>query len=142
MNLFAKASMALTAAAFLATAASAGQLTVETNKTKPLKLKHAASSVVVGNPNVADVAVHDERLVFITGKTFGTTNLMIFNDEGKQIYAADIVVTTNTANQVVVNRGGLNRTYSCDGECRPVLNIGDEKDFFEYVDEQHEALTE
>lgn len=142
MNLFAKASMALTAAAFVATMASAGQLTIETNKSKPIKLKHAAASVVVGNPNVADVAVHSERLVFITGKTFGTTNLLIFNEEGQQIYSTDIVVTTNTANQVVVNRAGLNRTYSCDGECRPVLNIGDQQEFFAYVEEQHDAMTE
>jgi hypothetical protein len=41
--------------------AVAGPLTVEANKTVPVKLKGTAASVVLGNRNIADVAVHDEH---------------------------------------------------------------------------------
>ena len=100
--------------------ALAGPLTVEANKTVPVRLKGAAASVVLGNREIADVAVHDEHLVFVTGKNFGTTNLMVFDRAGNQIYASDVVVTANTSSLVTVNRSGDNSTYACSPSCRPV----------------------
>lgn len=110
--------------------AHAGQFTVEAGKTKPLKLKAEADSVVIGNPNVADVAVHDSKLLFISGKSFGTTNLIVFDKNAKTLFSADIVVTTNSANLVTVNRAGSNFTYDCAPECRPSPAIGDNEDHF------------
>ena len=81
---------------------------VEANKTVPVKLKGTAASVVLGNRNIADVAVHDEHMIFITGKSFGTTNLMVFDRSGNQILNTEVVVTANTSNLVTVNRNGSN----------------------------------
>jgi len=125
--------------------AAAGPLTVETNKTVPVRLKGAAASVVLGNRNIADVAVHDEHLVFITGKTFGTTNLIIFDRDGKQIYAADVVVSGSAASLVTVNRQGSNFTYDCAPGCRPVASTGDNQEYFQALIEQQQnmqALTD
>ena len=140
MKRLAKACVALTSAAFLAGAAFADQITVEANKTKPMRLKHAASAIVVGNPNFADVAVHSENLIFITGKTYGTTNLLIFDEAGKQIYSGDIVVTTDASSLVSINRAGSNYTLDCADKCRPVLAVGDEE--FLALAQQNDALKE
>lgn len=113
------------AALTITAAAHAGQFTVESGKTKPLRLKSKAGSVVIGNPNIADVAVHNDKLIFVSGKTFGTTNLMIFDSNGNTIYSSDIVVTTNTANLVTINRGGENFTFDCAPNCRAGLSVGD-----------------
>lgn len=140
MNLLTKScALALAGSLFAATAA-AGQLSVETNKTIPVRIKGAAASIVLGNKNVADVAVHSENLFFITGKTFGTTNLMVFNKAGDQIYSTDVVVTVNSSNLVTVNRSGQNYTYDCAPECRPVISIGDEPDYFGVLSTQHEDV--
>ena len=142
MKRLVKACAALTSAALLAGAAFADQITVEANKTKPMRLKHAASAIVVGNPNFADVAVHSENLIFITGKTYGTTNLLIFDEAGRQIYSGDIVVTTNASSLVSVNRAGLSHTYDCAGNCRAVLAVGDQNEHFMAIAQQNDALKE
>jgi Flp pilus assembly secretin CpaC len=133
MNLLTKFGTATAAVLFICASAHAGQFTVESGKTKPLRLKGEAASVVLGNPNIADVAVHDGQLLFISGKVFGTTNLIIFNEDGQAIYTGDIVVTTNTANMVTVQRGSENYTYDCAPDCRPTLTIGDAPAQFDAV---------
>ena len=125
--------------------AAAGPLTVEANKTVPVKLRGSAASVVLGNRNIADVAVHDEHLVFLTGKTFGTTNLIIYDREGNQIYAADVVVTDTSASLVTINRNGSNFTYDCAPGCRPVLSTGDDTSYYQDLIRQQkdmQSLTE
>ncbi len=122
---------ALIAAAFsISAVAQAGQFTVEAGKTKPLRLKTEAASVVLGNQNVADVAVHDEKMLLISGKSFGTTNLLVFDKDGNTIYSGDLVVTTNSANFVTVNRAGFNFTYNCAPECRDAIQVGDDQTHF------------
>ena len=111
--------------------AAAQQFTVETGTTKPLRLAKPASSVVIGNQNIADVAVADPNLVFLTGKSFGTTNLLILDDANNIIYSADIVVTTNSASLVTINRGGSSFTYDCASDCRDAPMIGDDQTHFQ-----------
>ena len=124
------------AAALIACAAHAGQITVEAGKAKAVKLKSNADSVIIGNPNVADVAVHDDKLLFVTGKSFGTTNLMIFDKEGNTLHSSDVVVTANTATWVSVKRAGSNFTYDCSPSCRPTLAAGDDQEHYANVGEQ------
>lgn len=114
----------------LAGTALAGQFTVESGDTKALRLNQEAGNVVIGNQNIADVAVVNSKLLLISGKVFGTTNLMVLDNEGKAIYTADIVVTTNTANLVTINRAGNNFSYDCAPNCRPGLVVGDDPEHF------------
>ncbi|MDX1292740.1 MAG: pilus assembly protein N-terminal domain-containing protein, partial [Hyphomonas sp.] len=64
--------------------------------------------------------VHDEKLIFVTGKEFGTTNLLIYDAAGRQIYSTDIRVTDNEASIVTVNRSGDDAVYDCAPNCRYV----------------------
>ena len=119
--------------------------TVEANKTKQLKVRGIADSVVIGDPRVADVGVHSVQggnLIFITGRSFGTTNLLVFDAQGKQLYSGDIAVTTNTSNLVSVNRAGATNTYDCAPRCRSVLAIGDDFEYFTGVAQQNDTLQE
>ena len=128
------------AGALLAQIAMAEPLTVETNSTVPIKLRGQANSVVLGNQRIADVAVHNENLIFITGRSAGTTNVMVFNENGDQIYAADIIVTVDTSNLVTVNRSGEDYTYDCAPECVPTPSLGDEPTFFSGAIGQENSL--
>lgn len=131
--------MGVAAIAFASTAV-AQQIKVEANKTTALRINGEAASVVIGNPRVADVSVHDEKLIFITGRTFGTTNLMVFSTEGRQLYIGDVVVTANTSNLVSVNRAGSTNTYDCAPRCRSVLAIGDDSEYFDVIVTQNQDL--
>ena len=140
MTLILKSCGVSLASVMIASTALAGTLTVETSKSIPLRLQGEAASVVLGNNNVADVAVHDKYLLFVTGKTYGSTNLMVFDSEGRQVYAADIVVTSNTSSYVTVNRSGSDYTYDCAPDCRAVLSIGDNPGQFDALAKQNESL--
>lgn len=133
---FSKTAISIGAAAFLACAAHAGHVTVEAGKAKAIKLSTSAESVIIGNPNIADVAVHDGKLLFVTGKSFGTTNLMIFDSDGNTIHSSDVVVTANTTTWVSVKRAGDNFTYDCAPSCRPTLSAGDNTVHYQSVGEQ------
>ncbi len=141
MRFLAKAIISAIIALLAAGSAFAGQLTLEANKTKPVRLMGEAASVVIGNPGIADVAVLDEHVLLITGKTFGTTNMIVFNKEGQQIYSVDVVVTTNTSSLVTVNRAGFNNTYDCSRDCRSILAIGDDGAYFNTISQQNKALA-
>ncbi len=136
MTSLSKIAIAGVSAALLSFAAQAAQVTVETGKAKAIKLQTNADSVIIGNPNIADVAVHDDTLLFVTGKSFGTTNLMIFDKAGNTLVNADVVVTANTATWVSVKRAGANFTYDCSPNCRPTLATGDQQGHYANVGEQ------
>ena len=128
------------AASLMVLPAIAEPLTVEANKTVPLKLKGSAASVVLGNRNIADVAVHDEHMIFITGKSFGTTNLMVFDRAGNQLVNTEVVVTVNSSNLVTVNRSGANYTYDCAPACRSVVSPGDDPQYFNGLMQQQRGM--
>lgn len=133
----------ITCAAFvMAGSAFAQQINVEANKSTPFRVNGKASSVVIGNPTVADVAVHSDNLLFITGRTSGTTNLLIFNEAGQQLYSGDVVVSSDTKTFLSVNRAGQNNTYDCAPRCNSVIAVGDDTAYFERVLEQNRTLKD
>lgn len=140
MKIFARTCAIGLAASLMVLPAVAGPLTVEANKTVPLKLNGSAASVVLGNRNIADVAVHDEHLIFLTGKSFGTTNLMVFDRSGNQILNTEVVVTVSSSNLVTVNRNGSNYTYDCATACRSVISPGDEQGYFTGLMQQQMSM--
>lgn len=142
MMIFVKPALIAATSLVIAGVAQAQQLSVEASKTIPLRLTGTASSIVVGNKNIADVAVHDERLIFVTGKSYGTTNLMVFNKAGEEVYSAEVVVTANSSNLVTVNRAGQNQTYDCAPTCRSALTLGDDPEYFStLIQQQLQAQT-
>lgn len=140
-SLFKLGAMAL-AGAIVGLSAVADQISVEANTTVPLRLKGKAASVVLGNSNIADVAVHDEHMLFISGKSYGTTNLMVFDLNGRKIYDTELVVSVNSSNYVTINRAGQLRTFDCTPQCRPALSIGDDPAHFGMMMEQQEKMQE
>ena len=70
-------------------------VSIEINKGKMIKLSAPASSVVVSDPNTADVQVISPKLLFVHGKKIGDTSIYAIDGEDNQIYSATISVTHN-----------------------------------------------
>ncbi len=120
----------------LASAAMADALFVETGKATAVRINGTAASIVLGNNNVADVSVHSDNLLFVTGKSYGTTNLLVFDRSGREIYSTDVMVTTRSTSLVTINRAGRSATYDCAPNCKAVLSIGDDPEHFSTLIEQ------
>lgn len=76
-------------------AAAALALSVEINKGEMIKLDRPISSVVVANPDVADVQVVSSKLIFVHGKKIGETNLMAVDNTDTTVFSDIVEVTHN-----------------------------------------------
>lgn len=77
-----------------------------------------ATAIVVGSPSIADVTVVDSRTLFITGRSYGSTNVIALDRYGRTVYAGDVVVTPG-ASTVKVYRGGARTEMACAPTCSP-----------------------
>ena len=62
-----------------------------------MKLPEKVSTIVVGNPLIADVAVQSGGLVVVTGKGYGATNLIVLDRAGAVLMERSIVVRGPTS---------------------------------------------
>ncbi len=124
-----------------APALSATPLQVPLDQARPLALKAAAAGVVVGNPSIIGVTLQSDRLLFVTGKAYGTTNLIIVGEGGRPIYEGIITVTgdESTSGVVTVTRGLTTVRQSCNPLCRKTPDISDDAEVFNEVQGQISA---
>lgn len=103
---------------------------VELNKTQILRLPSSASAVVIGNPNIADVSVHAADTLFIVGRGFGTTNLIILDAQGHTMMDSEIQVLNKPSATAIRLYNGANRqSYNCTPNCQPSPILGDDPGF-------------
>ena len=75
-----------------------------------VRLDRPAAEIVVGNPSIADVSVQSSKLLVITGKSFGETNLIVMDArrQGGGQPAADRPGTTHRLRDDVPRRRQAN----------------------------------
>ena len=122
--------------AAIASKAQSDEIWVTIDQARALKLERAAGSVIVGNPSIADVTVHDSRTLFVLGKATGLTNLIALDENGEEIANLFVNVSSARNNVVTLNRGGNQYTYNCAHRCERTLMIGDETAAFNNTNEQ------
>lgn len=111
---------------------------VVVDQSKMIALTRPAKSIFVGNPTIADVTIIDGRHAFVLGKTFGVTNLIALDDEGREITNQLITVVNNHA-AVTVNVAGTQYNYSCtSAHCEAAPRPGD---VTEFVSRTESAIT-
>ena len=109
-----------------AQARDAENFTVELNKTEILRLPGAATSIIIGNPKIADVTVQSSDIIFVVGRGYGETNLIILDSQDNTLLNADLQVVNTLSNHGVRLYNGKEReTYSCIPFCGPSPVLGD-----------------
>ncbi|MBD8892328.1 pilus assembly protein N-terminal domain-containing protein [Roseibium litorale] len=126
----------LLAAAPCAQAAAGEGVHVVMDHAKVFRIEEPASSVIVGNPLIADVVMQDRYTVVVTGKLYGSTNLVILDAKNEPIIDEVVTVGSPTANTVVVTRNAVQDTYSCSPQCDPTLKVGNSETGFKVLAEQ------
>ena len=108
---------------FTAGPAGAETITVTLDKARVLRIDRPIATVSIGNNNIASVSVESLRLLVLTGKAVGETNLVILDKKGNEIANYDIVVAPETERHVTIHRGTTGVvTLSCDPRCTTVAN--------------------
>jgi Pilus formation protein N terminal region len=101
-----------------------------------LRLERSAAEVVVGNPSIADVAIQDSKVLVLTGKSFGETNLIVLDAQGKVIINRRLVVAEPQSGYVTVYHGTRRETLQCSPDCETPLVIGDDPGYFESLSKE------
>ena len=97
--------------------ADKGAIEVVLNQAKVLKMSRPASTVVIGNPEVADATVHDSTTIVLTGQGFGRTNLVVLDGAGMPILDEQIAVRRDNDSTLRVYRRSVIETLSCEPFC-------------------------
>lgn len=106
-------------AATLPAQAQDGRMSVQIDSVQRVQLSGAASSVIVGNPEIADVTVVDANTLFITGKGYGVTEVVAVDGIGRTVFQRQVVVTGGSSGAVRVWRGAQATEMACAGSCAP-----------------------
>lgn len=96
---------------------------------KILELPTGTSTIIVGNPLVADLTLLKKNTqVIITGKSFGRTNLIALDSSGAPLGESTIVISSEFKG-LIVQRGMEQESYECAPRCLPTVNLGDASKF-------------
>ncbi len=99
---------------------SAPVMMVGVNHAVNIRLWGPASTVVVGNPAIADVNLVNGRSLVITGHAVGQTSIMVLDSAGRETFHQTVLVGAGDAGHVAVQRGAEATDYSCSPRCERV----------------------
>jgi hypothetical protein len=132
----------LSAAAIVVALAPAAQgqeaISLMLDRATVIKAPAKTAMVVIGNPMIADVSVQKNGVLVLTGKSYGETNLLALDDEGKLVSESWIRVQGSNRN-VLVYRGAEPESYNCSPNCHPTLSLGDSDKHFGKIGSQTSA---
>ena len=109
--------------------AESASVDVKVNMARILRINAPASTVIIGNPAIADVTIQDSKTLVLTGKAYGQTNLLVLDGSGSVIADAMIEVVQDQAGVVTVYQGAKRTSLACEPICQPTIMLGDDKGF-------------
>jgi hypothetical protein len=132
-----------TSAAAAAPAYPGMQITVQVDTATLIELPAQATTIVIGNPLIADLSIEPHGLGVITGKGYGATNFIVLNKAGVVLAEHTVEVKGPLDPTVIVYRGATRQTYSCAPQCERRITLGDTgTEFFDgAVDKDYFART-
>ncbi|MGP9810093.1 pilus assembly protein N-terminal domain-containing protein [Rhodopseudomonas sp. NSM] len=117
-------------------------ISVNVDQAKLIRLPQNISTLVVGNPLIADVALQPGGMVVVTGKGYGATNVIAMDRKGTVIADRLIQVAGPMDNVVTVYRGVSRESYSCMPACQRRITLGDSEAYFKSTLEQAGRFNE
>lgn len=122
-------------------AIASDDLIVSYDQSQLVRLPRPISSIVIGNPSIADVAVQKGNLLVVTGKTFGITNIIAIDEKGQVIQDQRVIVQRDERRIVNLHKGSQRQSFSCSPNCSPTITIGDGNEYFEQISKHSQEKT-
>lgn len=124
----------------LGSAVRAETIAVGVDEARIMRLPQGAATVVIGNPLIADASLQSGGVLVLTGKGYGSTNLIALDRGGRMILELTVrVETSKSGDLVVVYRGDRRESYSCAPDCVPRITLGDDLPYFAAAQAQSKA---
>ena len=127
--------------AFSLAAPDPDRIAVYVDQAKLVKLPAKVSTIVVGNPLIADVTLQSGGIIVVTGKGYGATNFIAMDRNGEVLVDRQIQVEGPTDQLVTVYRGVERESYSCMPICQRRITLGDGENYFKSAIDQAGTLS-
>ncbi len=108
--------------------AQATAFDIAVDEARVIRLERSPKSVIVGNPSIADVTLENGRVLVVTGKAAGETNLIVLDAEGQEIAARTLRVGAASGSIVTLYNGRKRETLYCAPLCESIFSPGDDAD--------------
>ncbi len=138
---FMSALIALLVVAGPAAALEGESFVVTQDQAKLLRIAAPAATVIIGNPAIADATMQDSQTLVITGRSSGTTNLIILDEAGEPVAEKLISVQGPVENNISVYKGTTRFSFNCSPNCQPNVVPGDNPEFFGNITAQNSTRT-
>ncbi len=110
---------------FCGAAGAADLIKVNIDEAKVIQLPEQTSTIIIGNPVVADVTMlRKNNRMIITGKSYGQTNLIALDSGGNAI-GESVIQVRGSFKGLIVQRGMERESWDCSTRCQPTINLGD-----------------
>jgi len=141
VSLVIASAFALSLTAQDARAQSNGDLLVKYDQSQILRLPRRVSEVIIGNPAIAEVSVSSGKMLIVTGKAFGITNVIALDAEKQIIVHRRIIISRPSTKVVNLMRGTGRQSYNCTPQCNTALVIGDASSYFNSISSANKAKS-
>jgi len=105
-------------------------LSVAVDRASIMRAPEGTATVIIGNPLIADATTQRNGVLVVTGKSFGSTNIMLLDGAGAVLSETIVNVGRPADGTLVVQKGGKRESFACNPRCEPVLSIGDTAEAF------------
>jgi hypothetical protein len=106
-------------------------VSINVDQAQLLNLPDRVATIIIGNPLIADATVQGGGVLVITGKGYGSTNLLALDRSGRVLMSRMVEVRgAGTGDIVTVYKGIERESYSCAPNCERRITLGDSPAFF------------
>lgn len=106
-------------------------LTVNLDQATVVRLPEKVTTIIIGNPLIADVSLQTGGIMVVTGKGFGVTNVLALDRTGSILMDKAVQVRGPRDDVLVVHRGVAQESYSCAPNCERRITLGDSPGHFD-----------
>ena len=104
---------------------------ISVDQAQILTLPDRVATIVIGNPLIADATLQTGGILVITGKGYGSTNLLALDRAGRVLLSQTVEVRGAGTDDIVVVYKGIEReSYSCAPNCERRITLGDSPAYF------------
>jgi hypothetical protein len=111
--------------------AKADTLSINVDQAQIMHLPEKIATIVIGNPLIADATLQSGGILVVTGKGYGSTNLLALDRSGRVVMEKTVQVSgAGTGDIVTVYKGVERESYSCAPNCERRITLGDSPGYF------------
>lgn len=107
-------------------------VTVKADQATLVALEGEPATVVIGNALFADITLK-KGMIFIHGRQFGTTNVIVLDKENDKLAEFELHVVRGGSQNLTIYKAGSAYSHVCAPVCEKALQVGDNAEHFDSV---------